>query len=275
MVDVIRFYIDNLSMNENILKTKFKTIHNTEELTTYRYDFHNSELFSDRKKNIEKEQGDPDKVKSYKRSYHYIFFTIKKKENPKKIGKLIFNQNIRRNWIDYITILDKKGIDYTNIQPIKPLMPRFMADLSYSNFINIIDLYSEELKIPKNIFWNAKVTQVELGANLKFSTKIKTKKGVERLSLEGMLSSFGSLKNVPEKDTYGRSGVRFKADAFEISIYDKMKRVIFTEEFLKNVKDSIKESRRKKFNKINRFFRYELRVKEVSSFRRERALLTN
>ncbi|MFZ4929776.1 hypothetical protein [Chryseobacterium sp. Mn2064] len=264
MLDVLKFDIDNLRMDENILKTKFKK-REYPKFTKYKYKFYDSELFSDGKKNTE-EEADPNKSKSYKQSHHYIYFVIK---NGQKEGKLYFKQNIRRNWIDYKIVAGKKGIEYTDIIPRKPLMPRVMADLSYYNFIKIIELYAEELDIPINRLWGANVTQVELGVNLKFSTRIKTKNGFERMSLQGMLSSFGTLKNVPEKDTYGRSGVRFKADAFEISIYDKLKRIIFTKEIFKNKKESVKVQRRKKINKINHFIRYELRVKEVSSFRRE------
>ncbi|SIQ77316.1 hypothetical protein [Chryseobacterium sp. RU33C] len=266
MLDVLKFDIDNVRMDENILKTKFKK-REYPTFTKYKYNFFDSELFSDRKKNTDEgEEADSNKSKSYKQSHHYIYFIIK---NGEKTGKLYFNQNIRRNWIDYKKAADKKGIEYTDIIPRRPLMPRVMADLSYYNFIKIIELYAEELAIPKNIFWGANVTQVELGVNLRFPTNIKTKNGVEKMSLQGMLSSFGTLKNVPEKDTYGRSGVRFKADAFEISIYDKLKRIIFTKEIFKNKKESVKVKRRKKINEIHHFIRYELRVKEVSSFRRE------
>ncbi|WP_160136619.1 hypothetical protein [Chryseobacterium sp. c4a] len=267
MIDVLKFDINNLRMDENILKTKFKKTYESEVLTKYKYKFYDSELFNYSKKNRDEvEQSIDDETKLYKVSHHYIYYIFKKKE---KTGKLVFNQNIRRNWIDYKIAADKKGIEYIDIIPRKPLMPRVMADLSYYNFIKIIELYAEELAIPKNIFWGANVTQVELGANLKFSTTIKTKNGFEKISLQGMLSSFGTLKNVPEKDTYGRSGIRFKADAFEISIYDKLKRIIFTKEIFKNKKESVKVKRRKKINEINHFIRYELKIKEVSSFRRE------
>ncbi|GAA5085464.1 hypothetical protein GCM10023210_06310 [Chryseobacterium ginsengisoli] len=266
MVDVIKFYIDNIEIDENILKTKFiKTSSSESDVIRYKYDFHNSELFSDRKKNVKEGKSDYEKKKPSKLTHHYIYFIIKVGE---KKGKLIFNQNIRRNWIDYMKVADKKGIEY-NCSPFDKSMPRVLLDLEYENFIDIIELYAVEFRIPRIIFWSADVTQVELGANLKFSTKIKTKNGFERVSLNGMLSSFGSLKNVPEKDTYGRSGVRFKADTFEISIYDKLKRIIFTKEMFANKKDSIKAYRRKKINERNHFLRYELRVKEVSSFRRE------
>ncbi len=41
--------------------------------------------------------------------------------------------------------------------------------------------------------------QVELGANLRFSTTTNTKNGFEKMSLQSMLSSFRTLKNVPKR----------------------------------------------------------------------------
>ena len=44
---------------------------------------------------------------------------------------------------------------------------------------------------------------------------------------------FGKYKNVPDKHIYGNYGVCFKAQHFEISIYDKLKRIISTKEIFK------------------------------------------
>lgn len=49
MLDVLKFDIDNLRMDENILKTKFKK-REYPNFTKYKYKFYDSELFSDGKK---------------------------------------------------------------------------------------------------------------------------------------------------------------------------------------------------------------------------------
>lgn len=174
-------------------------------------------------------------------------------------GKIIFNQNIRRNWINYNHLQFARGSEGKLLSP--------MYDLKFRDFVKIIDLYADELSIPKNVFWNATITQIELGTNLKFDTRIrKGKKLVGTMNLNKMLSCFGRLKNVEEKHTYGNYGICFKAKNFELSIYDKLKRIVNTREIFKKSGERIKSKNRLKLNRVAFFLRYELRILSMSHF---------
>ncbi len=147
----------------------------------------------------------------------------------------------------------------------KYLSPTY--DLRFKDFEKIIDLYAAEFEIPKNVFWNATITQLELGVNLKFDTRIKKgKELIGTMNLNKMLSCFGRLKNVEEKHTYGNYGICFKANNFELSIYDKLKRVIKTKEIFKKSGERVKKQNRRKLNRVAFFLRYELRILSMSHF---------
>lgn len=259
MLDKIKCYIDSVRIKNEILQSKFKRkpdSRNGNEV--YLFDHFNSVFV---KKNVSEndnisEDEEDSYIKNVKHQNLYILFIRKKGSDA---GKLIFKQNLRRNWINYNDLQISRGNDAK--------YKTRLYDLNYNDFVKIVDLYAEELDIPKNIFWNAKITQLELGVNLKFDTRIKSKgKLIGTTDLGKMLSCFGRLKNVEDKHTYGNYGICFKAKNFELSIYDKLKRIITTKEIFKKSGERAKENNRRKLNRVAFFLRYELRILSMSHF---------
>lgn len=260
MQDKIKFYVENLRIDESILQHKF--------IKGYTLSRHGNEVFLFNYKNsifkkklshsdLEIKADESAHLEDLKSQNMYVLFIRKEGE---KSGKLIFRQNIRKNWINYTRIQISKDLSISN------KYPTVMHDLRYSDFVEIIEVWANELKIPKSIFWSAKVTQLELGVNLKFKTKTKVKSGFELLSLNKIISCFGSYKNVENKHIYGTDGVCFKAQHFELSVYNKLKTVVNLNEIFSCDSETSKKSMTDKINKGAYFLRYELRILNVSRF---------
>lgn len=259
MIDKVKFYIENVRLSDEILKAKFKRKHDSRNGNeVYLFDHFNSVFV---KKNVAETDNTPEDeeetyLKNVKHQNLYILFIRK---IGSKVGKILFHQNIRKNWINYNFLEFSRSLEGN-------ILPR-NYDLKFKDFVRIIDLYSDELNIPKNIFWNATITQMELGVNLKFDTRIrKNKELVGTMNLGKMLSCFGRLKNVEDKHSYGNYGICFKAKNFELSIYDKLKRIIKTKEIFKKSGERAKENNRRKLNRVAFFLRYELRILSMSHF---------
>lgn len=109
-------------------------------------------------------------------------------------GRLTIHQNIRKNYINY------KGLN-------------MLKDLTYVEFLEIINLYADEFEIPREIFWKASITQLELGVNLKF-----------KMHVSSIISSFSQLRRVQKRFLVDNSALYFKARKFEIVAYDKLDR---------------------------------------------------
>ena len=75
-------------------------------------------------------------------SFKNLFITYSRAFGEKE-GKLTIHQNIRKNYINY------KGLNV-------------FKDLNYQDFVEIINLYADEFEIPREIFWKASITQLEL-----------------------------------------------------------------------------------------------------------------
>lgn len=260
MQDKIKFYIENLRIDKSILDNKF--------IKSHKLSKHNNEVFRFNYKNsifkkklshndFEKKADESPYLEDSKSQNMYVLF-IKKKDEP--FGKLIFQQNIRKNWINFTRIQISKGLLKTR------KYPSVMHDLQYCDFVEIIEVWAHELVIPKSIFWSGKVTQIELGVNLMFKTKTKVEAGFERLSLNKILSCFGSYKNVEEKHIYGENGVCFRAQNFELSVYNKLWRVVQNNEIFTLTSEASKKTMYEKINQAAYFMRYELRIKKVSGF---------
>ncbi|WP_312765769.1 hypothetical protein [Epilithonimonas sp.] len=258
MIDKIKCYAEDVRLSDEILKTKFKKSYNSRNGNeVYLFDHFNSIFVKknkiERSQSIDEEEG---YINNVKRQNLYVLFIRPIGSNK---GKIIFNQNIRKNWINYNHLQFGRGSEGKHLSP--------MYDLKFKDFVKIIDLYADELSIPKNVFWNATITQLELGANLKFDTRIrKGKKLVGTMNLNKMLSCFGRLKNVEEKHTYGSYGICFKAKNFELSIYDKLNRIVNTREIFKKSGERIKSKNRLKLSRVAFFLRYELRILSMSHF---------
>lgn len=259
MVDKIKFYIENVRFSDEILRSKFIRKHNSRNGNeVYLFDHFNSVFV--KKNAAEMDNAPEDEEESYvenvKSQNLYILFIRKIGSNA---GKVIFHQNLRRNWINYNKLEFLRGFEGDFLSST--------YDLKFNDFVKIIDLYADELNIPKNIFWNATITQLELGVNLKFDTRIKKdKKLVGTMSLGKMLSCFGRLKNVEDKHSYGNHGICFKAKNFELSIYDKLKRIIKTKEIFKKSGERAKKNNQRKLSRVTFFLRYELRILSMSHF---------
>lgn len=259
MQDKIKFYIENLRIDENILNSKFikshkPSRHNNE---VYLFNYKNSIFKKKKINNYDEDKADESYLEDSKNQNMFVIF-IKKKEE--KCGKLFFQQNIRKNWINYTRIQISKDLSITS------KYPSVMHDLQYCDFVEIIEVWANELQIPKSTFWSGKVTQIELGVNLMLKTKTLVESRFELLSLNKIMSCFGSYKNVEDKHIYGRDGLCYRAQHFELSVYNKLKRVIENNEIFTC---SSAESKNAMCAKINRgvyFLRYELRIKNVSRF---------
>lgn len=259
MQDKIKFQIENLRMDDHILETKFikgsKLSRYGNEVFLFNY--HKS-IFKKKliQNDINNKTDESNYLEDSKNQNMYVLFIRKEGESS---GKLIFKQNIRKNWILYTRL-------QSNELQNDEKYPSVMHDLQYSDFVEIIEVWANELQIPKNIFWSGKVTQIELGVNLMFKTKTKINSGFERLSLNKILSCFGSYKNVEDKYMYGENGVCFRAQNFELSVYNKLRRVVYNNEIFTCNSDSSKKAMCEKINQVAYFMRYELRIKKVSGF---------
>ena len=251
MTDLLKFYIEDIILKEEVLKSKFLKKRNSRQGNEiYLFDYYNSPFskvgINNGAKSIDSDEGESFEENN-KHKNVYILYS----RNPTtKKGKIYFKQNIRKNWINY-----------SNLNLNTSLSPLY--DLNYFDYVNILNLYASILEIPKNKFLDAKITQVELGVNLSFGTGFKKN---ERIGLEHMLSCFGKYKNVPDKHIYGNYGVCFKAQHFEISIYDKLKRIISTKEIFKKSLEKRKKINRAKLSNVRFLLRYELRILSEAHF---------
>lgn len=251
MVDKTKFKVENVIINETILENKFvkkrKSARKNKEW--FVFDYSKSEFLdffkaikakpneSEDEENLEKEYL-TEEEKFVNKNYKYLSIVFVRDIGAKE-GMLIIHQNLRK---DYMRI-HNPGVSGT------------LNDLNYEAFVEIVDLYAKEFEIPKNKFWDAKVTKVEFGVTIPLKS-----------NMTEILSCFGTLKNVPEKFIYGNSGISYKAENFSVDIYDKLKRVIQNGEILNTRTKTKNENFRKLVKRKFYFLRFELRVDSVSKF---------
>ncbi|MGX9986924.1 hypothetical protein [Soonwooa purpurea] len=171
-------------------------------------------------------------------SFKNLFITYSRTigEKEEKVGRLTIHQNIRKNYINY------KGLNV-------------FEDLTYQNFVDIINLYADEFKIPRGIFWKASVTQLELGVNLKF-----------KMHISSIINSISQIKRVPKRFLVDNSALYFKAKKFEIVVYDKLDRASEQKEVFPKASKIKRKKLIKKISQNNSILRFELKIKSVKQF---------
>lgn len=226
MVDVIKFYVENIELTEKASQ-KFSEFYNTRNGKEYCYYKKQKYTVDENKDDYEKEMPEYD---------HFSIKFLRVKDQ--NIGKLWFRQNIRRNYFDRVEENDvQKG----------------MGDLNFNQFVDEINFWADELDIDREVFWNAKITQIELGVTLEFSTPMLS-----------VFSCFGSLKNMPRKHFYENSGVKFIGNNYQVSIYDKLNRTFSKGEILGEMEYYKKENFKDHVKKRKAFIRYEIKISAVS-----------
>jgi hypothetical protein len=166
-------------------------------------------------------------------SFKNLFITYSRAFGEKE-GKLTIHQNIRKNYINY------KGLNV-------------FKDLNYQDFVEIINLYANEFEIPREIFWKASITQLELGVNLKF-----------KMHISSIISSFSQLKRVQKRFLVDNSALYFKAKKFEIVAYDKLDRASEQKEVFPKASKIKRKKLVNKISKNNSILRFELKIKSLS-----------
>lgn len=238
MVDLIKFYLENIWISEYILATKFKKI---KEEGEFEYFIADPDMISFLSKKGKSEGFKPKSEIVVRQenimknlSYKNKFISFKRKLKQEE-GRLSVCQNIRKDFIRT-----------KNLNP--------MTDLNYLNFVEIIEMYAHEFGIEKEKFWKAKITQVELGVNIKFN-----------MNIASIMSSVSRMKGMENTLRIGNT-VNFKNQKYEVSIYDKLERESQQNEVFKNSSKVRRKHLVKKISKNNSFVRIELRVKTVSQF---------
>ncbi|AZA95248.1 hypothetical protein [Chryseobacterium shandongense] len=190
MVDLIKFYLENIRISEYILATKFKKI---KEEGGFEYFIADPGMISFLSKKGKSEGFKPKSEIVVRQenimknlSYKNKFISFKRKLNAKE-GRLSVCQNIRKDFIR-----------------IKNLNP--MTDLNYLNYVEIIEMYADEFEIEKEKFWKAKITQVELGVNIRFN-----------MNIASIMSSVSRMKGMENTLRIGNT-VNFKNQKYEVSV---------------------------------------------------------
>lgn len=242
MVDRIKFYLENIIISEAVLGRIFTKRFKKKGTQYYIADYNQMSFMSELTpedfqeapkvtvliKSLEKE--------NYK-NYKNLFICYAVKEG-KSGGRLTIHQNIRKDFISY-----KKESAF--------------KDLNYLDFIEIINLYADEFEIPRNIFWKAKITQIELGVNLRFN-----------ITMSSILSSISQMNGTSETIRVVNSAVTFRNKKYELSIYNKLSRASQQNEVFRGRNKISKKKMIKKISRRHSFVRFELRVRSMSQFNR-------
>ncbi|AZA82250.1 hypothetical protein C1637_09515 [Chryseobacterium lactis] len=241
MVDLIKFYLENISLSDYILTTKFIKIREEGGFEIFKADPDMISFLSQKVKagncNLPKHGIVVQQENIIKKlSYQNKFISFKRRLNAKS-GRLSVCQNVRK--------------DFIRIKNLNPF-----TDLNYLNFVEIIEMYAREFGIEKEKFWKAKITQVELGVNIRFN-----------MNIASIMSSVSRMKGMENTLRIGNT-VNFKNQKYEVAIYDKLGREAQQGEVFKGTNKVRRRHLVKKIAKNNSFVRIELRVKTVSQFNR-------
>jgi hypothetical protein len=241
MVDRIKFSVDNVEIDQEILAKKFfKSAPNKKGNVTYT--FKNNFIEDDEEEDSTDETSETEKS-SYDRRYKkYLYIKYIRYKIPKKLPQeedikyeirteLIIHRNIRK---------DRLGDGR-------------IADISYIGFAKTINKYAQQFKIQEKKMWSARVTKIELGVTLRLKENMK-----------GILSCFQSFKDLPEKNIYSDNGISFIGTNYSVSFYDKIERMDNNKELFPNSKN--KKKLKAKMTENNYFLRLELKVEKVSGF---------
>jgi len=198
MVDRIKFYLENIIISEAVLGRIFTKRFKKKGTRYYIADYNKMSFMSEL---TPEDFQEPPKVtflikslvKENYKNYKNLFICYAVKKGMKS-GRLTIHQNIRKDFISY-----------KNESAFK--------DLDYFDFVEIINLYADEFEIPRNIFWKATITQIELGVNLRFN-----------ITMSSILSSISQMNGTSETNRVVNSAVTFRNKKYELSIYDKLSR---------------------------------------------------
>ena len=240
MVDRIKFSVDNALINEEILKRQFfEGITNKDgnKFYLYKNNFVEDDEVDETQSSEETEKNLSDP--RYKK-YLYIKYVVYGK--PKNLpsngysisSELIVHRNLRKDQFDEGTI----------------------ADLRYNNFLKVIEKYIKKFDIDEKVFWNSRVTKLELGVTLRLSSKMK-----------GILSCFDNFNGLAHKNIYGNDGISFVGENFSVSIYNKLRKMEKNGELFRN--STNKKMLIEKVTKNNYILRLELKIEKVSGFYRD------
>lgn len=241
MVDRIKFSVDNVDIDKEILAKKFyKSSPNKKGNITYT--FKNNFVEDDEEEDSEYENPDTEKSPYDKKYKKYLYIKYIKYKFPKKLStedqikyeirsELIIHRNIRK---------DRLGEGK-------------VEDISYNGFVNTINKYARDFKIERKKMWSARVTKVELGVTLRLKENMK-----------GILSCFQTFKDLPEKNIYSDNGISFIGSNYSVSFYDKIERMDNNNELFPKSKN--KKKLKAKITENNYFLRLELKVEKVSGF---------
>lgn len=242
MVDRIKFYIFCF-ISDEILKSKMRHSFVKDKKEFFIFDFQKIlflskmmyEEFSENEIDTFAVSDSENESEFSNYSYKNLFIIYSRVIGEEK-GRLTIHQNIRKNYINY------KGLNV-------------LKDLTYLEFLEIINLYADEFDIPREIFWKASITQLELGVNLKF-----------KMHISSIINSFSQLRRVQKRFLVDNSALYFKAKKFEIVAYDKLDRASEQKEVFPKVSKIKRKKLVKKVSKNNSILRFELKIKSVKQF---------
>lgn len=242
MVDLIKFYLENVWLSDYILATKFIRIKSEGGVEYFKADpdkisFLSKDSSAKKTAHLLKNEiviQQENLAKNF--SYKNKFISFKRKEGEKD-GRFSVCQNIRK--------------DFIRIKNLNPF-----TDLNYLNFVEIIEMYADEFGIERDKFWKAKITQVELGVNVRFN-----------MNIASIIKNVSRMKGMENTLRIGNT-VNFKNQKYEVAIYDKLEREAQQNEVFKDVNKVRRRHLVKKIAKHNSIVRIELRVKRVSQFNR-------
>lgn len=245
MIDKIKFYIENLEIKESVLRRIFTKSFYKNEKQFYLADYNEISFFSKSLSEIQIEhprtnvviKSDLEDSSYNKTSYRNLFISYSR-DLGNQNGRLTIYQNIRRDFFKYKKLSAFK-------------------DLNYHDFIEIINLYADEFEVPREDFWNAKITQLELGVNLRFN-----------MNISSIINSISKMKGIEKPLRVDNSSINFRSSKYEIAIYDKLDRAIQQKEIFGQYNKVTRKRLFRKISRRNSFVRFELRIKKLSQFNR-------
>lgn len=229
MVDRIKFSVDNASLGPDILEKMFypgRKKKNGNTVYQYQNNYVNDE-----------DDDDTEKLK-YQR---YLFIQYKVYADPKPLpgnsyltrNELIIHTNLRKDQFGQGTVKDLRFIDFEEV--IRKKVGKF--------------------GISEKMFWNARVTKLELGVTLQLKSKMK-----------GFLSCLDNFNGITHKNIYGDDGISYVGENYSVSLYNKLEKMWKNKELFPNT--SNKKKSKEKVSRKNYLLRFELKIEKVSGFYR-------
>lgn len=240
MVDRIKFYLYCI-ISEAVIENKKSLVFKKDNQEYIVFDYNKISFLAKtstaqaESKNLTFSITDSEDNDSSNISYKNLFIVFSRVIGE-RAGRLTIHQNLRKNYIHY-----------KNLSPFH--------DLKFLEFIEIINLYADEFEVPRQEFWKAKITQLELGVNLRF-----------KMNISMIINSLSQMRRVPKRIKVDNSALYFRAKKFELVMYDKIDRASEQREIFSD-RDKIERKRlSRKISRNNSILRFELRIKSVKQF---------